>query len=260
MTILAAFTFGCCIGSFLNVLIWRLPREESTGGRSHCPQCNHTLVWYDLVPLVSYLAGRGRCRYCKASVSYRYPLIETVTGLLFAIAAYGFMVTTSSSALTLIWVAIAISVCVTVFVIDLEHYLILNKVVYVVSACMLVILAIESISKGTFMPLLTGILSGAAASILFWSIWYFSDGKWMGLGDAKFVALMGLMLGWPGTLVALFLAFMLGALVGIILMALGKKHMNSKLPFGTFLSLATLIAVLWGTRLWDAYWSLVNIY
>ena len=88
--ILLAFIFGTAIGSFLNVLIWRLPREESIQGRSHCPHCNHQLNWLDLVPIVSIVLQRGRCRYCQKPVSLRYPLIEIVTGSLFALAMWHF--------------------------------------------------------------------------------------------------------------------------------------------------------------------------
>jgi leader peptidase (prepilin peptidase)/N-methyltransferase len=104
--------------------------------------------------------------------------------------------------------------------------------------------------------IIINILCAIGAALPFAAIWFFSKGKWMGFGDVKFIALMGLMLGWPNIAMALFTAFMLGAFVGIILIASGRKNMSSKLPFGTFLSVATLISLFFGLTLWNAYWRL----
>src|SRR6476469_2055720 len=196
--IAAAFVFGSCIGSFLNVLIWRLPREKSIGGRSQCPNCDHTLSWFDLLPLLSFLSTRGRCRYCQKPVSFRYPLIEVVTGFLFACAMYQVLPGDLINWLLYIKIAIALCVCVLVFVIDLEHFLILDRVVFPGWVIFIVLLIVNAFLKGSVHELAQSVLAGLGAGLGFWLLWFISKGKWMGYGDVKFVVLMGLMLGWPG--------------------------------------------------------------
>lgn len=251
--ILLAFIFGTAIGSFLNVLIWRLPREESIQGRSHCPHCQHQLKWVDLIPVLSILLQRGRCRYCRKPVSLRYPLIEIVTGLLFALAMWCSPIIDLPSGLLFLKIAVVIAICVVVFVIDLEHYLILDRVVFPAIILMLVFALILPAT------LTTSLLGAATAFIPFWLLWAGSKGKWMGYGDVKFAAFMGLALGLRGVLVALFLSFVLGAVIGLLLIAAGKKQLGSKVPFGTFLSVATIISILFGTQLWNLYWSLFMV-
>lgn len=244
-----AFVFGCLIGSFLNVVIWRLPRQESLTGRSHCPKCNHQLNVLDLIPLIGFLFFRGKCRYCKAKVSVRYPIIEILTGGLFAFAYFLFPITDITSVVFLLKAFVVIAVCTCVFVIDLEHYLILDKIVFPIAILMLVF----AFAFGQYSHIGAALLG----FLPFWALWYFSKGKWMGFGDAKFAGLMGLILGLPGFIVALFLSFTLGALTGLSLMAAGKKDLGSKLPFGTFLALSTVISLFFGTKLWAFYWSLL---
>ena len=256
MMVVLAFVFGLCIGSFLNVVIWRLPHEQSLNGRSHCPHCHHKLVWYDLLPLVSFVLQGRSCRYCKKLISFRYPLIEALVGFLFAGAIYVFPPGLFIDWVIFVKALVIIAVCVVVFVIDLEHYLILDKVVYTAASCVGVLLIIQSFLLGSFSPLISGILAAVGPFVVFWIIWYISTGSWMGYGDVKFVALMGLMLGWPGIIVALFLAFILGAIFGLTLILIGKKKLSSRLPFGTFLSLATVLSLFFSVQLWQGYWDI----
>lgn len=244
-----AFVFGCLIGSFLNVIIWRLPRQESLGGRSHCPKCNHQLNALDLIPVFSIIFARGKCRYCKAKVSLRYPLIEIITGALFALTFVLFPVADTASAIFLFKAFVVIAVCICVFVIDLEHYLILDKIVFPSASLMLIF----AIAYGQYSYFAAGLLG----FLPFWALWYFSKGKWMGFGDAKFAGLMGLILGPIGLPVAFFLSFTIGSVVGLGFVASGKKDLGSKIPFGTFLALSTIISLFYGERLWAFYWSLL---
>lgn len=262
LPIILAFIFGTLIGSFSNVLIWRLPREESIQGRSHCPHCNHQLVWHDLIPVISLLLQRARCKYCGKRVSLRYPFIEVLVGTLFALTIWLFPVTDLASGLIFAKVAIAVLICVIVFVIDLEHYLILDRIVFPAMLLMLAFSIAMDLVEGGFRNTLMSVGAGLAAFIPFWLLWFGSkwfagsEGKWMGYGDVKFAAFMGLALGFPGIAIALFLSFILGALVGVGLILIGKKQFSSKLPFGTFLSFATILALFWGYDIWQAYWSL----
>lgn len=265
LQIILAFIFGTAIGSFLNVLIWRLPQEKSVGGRSFCPSCKHKLAWHDLIPVLSFMVARGRCRYCSKPISLRYPLIEVVTGFLFTLSLFLFPVTDLVSAVWVVRAAIIVAICVVVFVIDLEHYLILDRVVYPGMAIILALTIAYDLSAG--LPLsfffvshtFNSLLGAVAAFIPFWFLWFVSKGKWMGFGDVKFVAFMGLALGWQSMLVALFAAFTLGAIVGLALMATGKKQFSSKIPFGTFLAFATVTSLFFGNQLWQAYWSLFRV-
>ncbi len=251
-----AFIFGTVIGSFLNVLIWRLPRDEKVQGRSHCPHCEHVLAWYDLIPVASFLSMRGRCRYCKKAISFRYPAIEIITGLLFAIAIWLFPPVGLVSWLVLLKIIFVIAVCIVVFMVDLEHYLILDKVIFPSIAILLGFLIAIDLAGGTTHNLVHGVAAALVGFLPFWAMWKFSDGKWMGFGDVKFMVLMGLALGIPGIIVALLIAFIFGAIIGISLILLGKKNMSSKLPFGTFLTVSTVVAILYGAQLWGLYWNL----
>ncbi len=244
-----AFIFGTCIGSFLNVLIWRLPREKGVGGRSECPNCKHELAGYDLVPVLSYIFQKRKCRYCEKKISPRYALIEIVTGLFFGLAMYLNPVSDWLSWILLAKLIFVISICIVVFVIDLEHYLILDRVIYPA----IFVVAVFAIAQQTF---LVNFLSGVFSALPFFLIWFFSKGKWMGLGDVKYLLFMGLALGFPSILVGLFLAFTIGAIVGVGLILAGKKEMSSKVPFGTFLTIATILALLWGPQIWQGYWRM----
>jgi prepilin signal peptidase PulO-like enzyme (type II secretory pathway) len=255
----AAFIFGTCIGSFLNVVIWRLPREESLGGRSHCPKCSHKLMWHNLIPVLSFVMAGGKCAYCRKSVSPRYPIIELTTGVLFALAAYYYIPLDVPTLITLIKLMLIIALGIVVFVVDLEHYLILDKVILPSAVLILLITITQALIAHSFSPFYIALLSSFFAAVPFWLIWKVSKGEWMGYGDVKFIALMGWALGWPGIGIALFMAIMLGAIVGILLIASGRKHLSSKLPFGTFLSVAMVLAALFGSSLWAFYWRLFAI-
>jgi prepilin signal peptidase PulO-like enzyme (type II secretory pathway) len=188
--IAAAFIFGACVGSFLNVVILRLPKGNSLGGRSYCPHCHRTLVASDLFPIVSYILLRGRCRGCKKPISSRYALIEAVTGSLFAL---GFAVVYPQAIVDVIELArvwLVLSTLIVVFMIDLEHYLILNKVVIVSTAMLLFITILADIVARYYNPhaplaTVSGVLAAVASAGIFFLIWYFSKGRAMGLGDAK---------------------------------------------------------------------------
>jgi leader peptidase (prepilin peptidase) / N-methyltransferase len=256
MMIVLAFVYGLCLGSFANVLIWRLPREETITGRSHCPRCGHMLSWIDLLPLVSFFIAQGKCRYCAQPVSTRYPIIELAMGILFAVGVWLFPPGGWLETIITLQVLLAVFICVVVFVIDLEHYLILNKIMYPAMAAALALLIAQSMVTGSIAQVLEGLLSAAGASLAFWLLWFISSGRWMGFGDVKLAGWMGLVLGFPGIITSLFAAFIVGAVFGIILILLGKKELSSKLPFGTFLTVATVVTIFWGVQLWRWYWSL----
>ncbi len=262
--LLSAFFFGACIGSFLNVVIWRLPQGLSLNGRSFCPNCKHGLVWYDLIPLLSIIWRKFKCGYCAKPISSRYFSIEAITGFLFALAYYLVGTENALAISQLLFYWFVISIIVVVFVIDLEHYLILDKIILPASALLLLYHFVTDVLLGNLQlslgsNLISGLLASLVASGFFYVIWLISKGKWIGFGDVKYAIFMGLAVGFPNVLVALFSAFMIGSIVGVFLIIFGGKELSSKLPFGTFLSIGLLLALFWGQALVDTYLSLIGL-
>lgn len=264
MFLALSFILGLLIGSFLNCLVWRLHKDETILGRSYCPHCRHQLAWYDNMPVLSYVLLGGKCRYCHKRISIQYPLVELATGLLFALAAASVLSGPAGSdlAAALFWVMLGrawlvVGVMVVIFIFDLRWYLIPDQVTLPAMAAVVAFnLAIEFW------------LGGGEAAGLFWRNWLIggiigggffllqflaTKGKGIGGGDLRLGLLMGLVLGWQNLLVALFLAYMAGSIVGLTLISLGKKQWGSKLPLGVFLAPASLVAMLWGSYLWRWY-------
>jgi len=282
------FLFGSVIGSFLNVIILRLrsgqvcrpeKKESIIHGRSHCLKCGKTLAWYDLVPVVSFLWLSGKCRSCKEKISWQYPLVEIAAGLSFVlifysnyelrITNYGYelsvfsMIHDSLFMIQLLSHWFIISCLIAIFVYDLRHYIIPDIILFpaiVVSflwRVFEVLLAPSGVEGGLghFFPYL---LSALGASAFFLAIILITRGKGMGLGDAKLTFLMGLLLGWPNILAALFLAFFIGATVGVGLIFWGGKNMKSQIPFGPFLIAATTFVLFFGEKVWGCYSGLLG--
>jgi len=229
------FILGLTIGSFLNVVICRLETKESIFfARSKCPKCGAVLKWYDLIPIISFLIQKGKCSYCGKKISWQYPLVEIATGLLFV-----FIILIDPS-LTFRMTFFLIIACflIIIFVYDLKHYIIPDKIVFPAIIISL-IYRLDSISEIGYY-----LLSGFIPAVFFLSLIFISKGKWMGLGDVKLAFLMGLILGWPGILIALLLSFFSGAVIGICLILFGKKGLKSQIPFGPFLSGSTILVML----------------
>lgn len=260
MFYLLIFIFGTIVGSFLNVVILRLHNGGSiVKSRSKCPHCQHLLGPKDLVPLASFISQRGKCRYCQKKISWQYPLVEAATGLLFVLATYNMIGSLSfvnlfyNSAVFSVWLRnlIFISFLLVIFVYDLRWYLILDVITWPAMAVALVFNLLIG-----FSPL--NLLIGALVGFGFFALQFFiSRGKWIGGGDLRLGALMGMMLGWKSLLVALLVSYMVGALVSICLLASGKKGLKSAIPFGTFLAIGTLVALLWGEEIVNWYFNLM---
>jgi prepilin signal peptidase PulO-like enzyme (type II secretory pathway) len=253
------FLFGLSVGSFLNVVICRLKTKEPIlFSRSHCPKCGTVLKWSDLIPVLSFLLQRGKCQYCGQKISWQYPVVELSTGLLFlfyvilrsplategshALATGFFASLRMTTAIELFYFLLIICFLIVIFVYDLKHYLIPNKVVY---PAIVIALAYRFFEKSFVNPLAAALLAAG----FFLSLVLVSKGQWMGLGDVKLVGLMGLVLGWPNILFALFLSFIFGALVGLALVLSGKKTIKSQIPFGPFLAGATILIIVYGQYL-----------
>lgn len=241
------FIFGIIIGSFLNVVVYRYGTGQGVArGRSKCFSCRKVLVWYELLPIVSFLVLRARCSSCKSKISWQYPLVELFTGLVFVgvFWSFGFTLLTF-----LFWVAAALLIAIAVY--DWHHLIIPDGLVYA-------FIVVASLSRLSFSGGgLAAIYTTLGLFIFFWALWYFSDGAWMGFGDAKLVVGIGLLLGWPLGLSAIIIAFWLGAIVGVALLVWQKLvhikrsrkggqlvTMKTEVPFAPFLVLATLLVLI----------------
>ncbi|MCD4705937.1 prepilin peptidase [bacterium] len=270
------FIFGLCVGSFLNVIILRLRNKKTfLKARSYCPKCKKKIVWYDNLPILSFLILKGRCRHCKKKISLQYPLVEFITGILFVIVFLVNLKSSTSGAysnfqffsqgLTSLWLAIPnsqflillfrdwifVSILIIIFVYDFRWYLILDKITFPAIGIALII----NIFAGFFW---VNILIGAIIGGSFFLIQFLlSQGKWIGGGDIRMGVLMGIMLGWKMLLMALFLSYIIGSVVSIILLLFRKKKWGSRIPFGTFLSVATIIILLWGKEICDWYFGII---
>ena len=247
---------GMAVGSFLNVCIDRLPRNLSIVTLpSHCERCQHSLAPRDMVPVLSYLWLRGRCRYCKALIPVRIPIVEATTGLLFAYAAFRYEATIET-----VVVLAFVGVLVVVFFIDLEHNLILNRIMYPSIVAGLLLAPFGPLGDGqsilqAYLYALLGALVGAG---VLYAIYLAARGGFGG-GDVKLGGFLGAMLGVPKVFVALPMSFVAGGLVGIALIIFKVRGRKDTVPFGPFLAVAALVTLFWGKAIFDWYKGLFPV-
>lgn len=252
------FVVGLCVGSFLNVLVYRLEdkKRKSLNGRSFCPKCENKLKWYDNIPIFSWIVLQGQCRSCKKKISVQYPLVEISTGLIFTAIGFPFFQIGEYMSLTginfIFWLFFASSL-IAIFVYDLKHQIIPDEIIYTVLIVGLVYVGVNTLFGGNLPYLTDHLLSGLLTGGFFYSLAAVSRGKWMGGGDIKLVAFMGLVLGWQNVLVALYVAFILGAIVGVFALLSGEKKLGSKIPFGPFLVIGTFTGLLYGEKIVSFY-------
>ncbi len=245
------FLLGLEIGSFLNVCIDRLPREESiVKPPSHCEACGHRLAAKDLIPLFSYLWLRGRCRYCRASIPGKLFYVELVSGVIYAFLYWKYGLTPELGAM--IFYAALFTI---IFMVDLEKNVILNKVVYpaMAIAVILGVLGIQPELPQWPVEGIANIAMGGGVGFLFFFVVAMASRGGMGWGDVKLAGLIGLATGFPMVLVTIVLGAVLGGIVGVVLMAVKKKGMKSLIPFGPFLSVATMVTLIWGGDMLNWY-------
>jgi len=263
MLIILSFIFGAIVGSFLNVVILRLPEEETLGGRSHCTSCGHILSAWHLIPIISFIFLGGKCAFCRDKISARYFIIECTTGLLFAAGFWFVSPETISGVFVLLMWWIAIASVITIFVIDLEHYLIFDIVVFLAAALVVVCKVAASLAAGEGFTQTATVLglsfAGAAVGALpFFLIWWFSKGKWMGFGDVKLMLFLGALVGPKLVLVTALLAIFSGGIISLFLLVFTKKTMKSHIPFGCFLAPAGLVTLIFGQQILTWYLEILG--
>lgn len=244
---LAAFLLGAILGSFNNVLIHRLPRGESVvWPGSRCPACGHPLSWWENVPLVSFALLRGRCSACKAPISWRYPLVEVLTaaGVLYAYLRHGLTWDGVASA------ALAFLLVPVVFI-DLEHRIIPDRI----SLPGIVLGLVLSFARAGLPGLWQAALAGAGAGAFFLAVAVLSKGG-MGGGDVKLAAMLGAFTDPARVFVGIFLGVLAGGLVGLALLATGRKRRKDAIPFGPFLAVGGYVGAEWGRQLLAWYLAL----
>lgn len=238
------FILGLHIGSFLNVVIDRISKNQSIiFPPSHCPHCRHHLAWYDLVPLLSYALLKGKCRYCHEHISLYYPGIELLTGFLFVMM---YLSAGLGNVVYLLYLLAITSIFIVVFFTDYKYGIIPVYPVLIGS----IIISIYLWYATSLSVVGEHYLSGAIAFCFFMLLYLFTKGRGMGFGDVMLVFLLGLFLGYPGVIVALYIAFLSGAAVSLLLIASGtKKFRHDTIPFGPFLIAGSFASFFWSDML-----------
>ncbi|MEK7560808.1 MAG: prepilin peptidase [Patescibacteria group bacterium] len=262
---LASGVLGLIVGSFLNVLIIRVPNAETIRGRSQCRTCRKTLRWHELIPVLSFALQKGRCRSCGAVLSLQYPLVESGTALAFTVATFFliqscggtpmpaiegnpllFCSSSFSFILTLTGIFAATAAAIVIIVVDLRDYIIPDGAVLILLAAGIMRIVLSVI--GPFAPsslsiIIPELAAASGAALFLGSIWFFSRGRAMGFGDIKLVFSTSLIAGFPLAIAALIFSFWLGGIAGLALLVLGRKNLKSKIPFGPFIILGAVAAL-----------------
>lgn len=234
------FLLGLFLGSFLAVLGWRIPRGQSfVWGRSQCDSCRRELSWYELVPVLSWVIQGGRCRRCGAGLSFLYPGSELATGVGLAVL---FVHLGPSVAFFL--AAAAFSSAIVLSVSDLRYQILPDEVMAVAAVSMAGLVAVLPEPQWAMR-----LISAVCAAGFFLLLWVITRGRGMGLGDVKLAAFLGFTLGFPGIVIALYSAFLTGAIAGVILILWKRLRLKSKIAFGPFLFLGAAISLLFGDQL-----------
>lgn len=248
------FIFGMCIGSFVNVCIYRVPTSKSIIDplRSICPNCGSIIRFYDNIPVLSYLLLKGRCRNCDKPISFRYPLVEIISGV-FALCTFLKFGPTLEA---LVYFAF-ITVLVVITFIDIDHQIIPDLITIPgIPVCFLASFALPSI---TYKESLLGLIAGGGSLLLVgWIYYLIKKAEGMGGGDIKLMAMIGAIVGWKGILFTIFVSSLVGTLVGITIMLRTKKGMKIAVPFGPFLSIGTITYIFFGPGLISWYFNLLR--
>ena len=244
MTFIFLFLFGLAVGSFLNVVIDRLALGKSILiGRSHCDHCKKTLLWYDLIPVLSFFILGRKCRFCHKKISWQYPIVENITGVLFI---YTYILLGFFQLPIIIYHLFLFAGLIAIFFTDLKYRIIPDQILVlliIIASIYLLLFAKNDIFNHLF--------AAAIFFLIFLALVIFTRGRGMGLGDVKFAGVMGFILGTPKIVVAFYLSFLTGAAFSLILIVMGKKSMKSTIPFGPFLAVSTGVSLLYGDALWN---------
>ena len=267
--IIIFFILGLIIGSFLNVVILRYNTDRSLGGRSSCMSCESGLCWYELIPIVSFFVLKGRCKTCKTKISIQYPLVEIISGIIFASLFWKFSnlfyMDTLMFAFTYAYYVVVFSILLIICVYDIKHKIIPDNLVFIFIAFSFVgmfffNLPVAGLNFFPHIPSFFEFFGASIVAIFFTILWLLSHGKWIGLGDAKLALGLGFFLGMIKVLSATVLSFWIGAIVGIMLIILNKIkglsnkiNMKSEIPFAPFLVLGAFLVFLFNINFFPIF-------
>ena len=234
-TVILAGIGGLIYGSFLNVLLWRLPESKGINGRSHCRSCNHQLAWYDLIPVLSFILLRGRCRYCHKKIHPRYPLVELTTAIVLGLF---FAIRTPVLTIETIVTIFGLLILTSLFFFDLFYFVLPDVLIFPA-------ISVYAVYDFVLVPhplayAVTALLAGAFFAILYRA----SAGKNLGFGDVKLVVLLGLIFGYPLGFITIVIGIWLAALVSIGLLLGGKVKRTDAIPLGAFLVLSAITSLI----------------
>ena len=247
------FIYGLLIGSFLNVLIYRIPRDENIAWPgSHCPSCGHGLKWYDNIPLFSYLFLRGRCRYCGERISLQYPAVEAANAIIYVLLYIFFY----QVKLDFVFYALISSALITITFIDLKEQLIPDSLVIAVLILSILHKTLLHFYEGIPFPFLDSLLGLLVAGGIFLLILFFSGGG-MGGGDVTLIGALGFVVGLRSIFLVIFLSFLLGAIISVFLLATRLKSRKDPIPFGPFIVLGFFIVLFLEDNLLDWYFNIL---
>jgi leader peptidase (prepilin peptidase)/N-methyltransferase len=262
LVLLLVFIFGTIIGSFLNVVSLRFNTGKNIGGRSACMLCGKKLVWYELFPVLSYLLLKGECSKCKTKISWQYPLVETITGLLFVLIFIkvipNFFTAFDSitiSSIQFLWIVLYIvisCILIVISVYDVKHKIIPDPFVYAFIIISFISIFIGQ-QKWFMVPSLSSLLAGPLLALPFALVWLLSKGSWMGFGDAKLVLGIGWILGLGAGGNAIILAFWIAAFFSILWLLITRRSVQSKteIPFGPYLIIGMYIVLFFNVQVID---------
>lgn len=251
------FVLGLLIGSFLNVVILRLHTGRSSiTGRSMCARCSRTLEWYELIPVFSFLALRGKCRTCSTQISFQYPVVEATTAILFLLFYIKLPLTagfTFYSWVSYLGALIVTCLLMVILIYDARHKIIPDEIVYPLLLAGLISIIIKTAFFPTFSPV-QAVLNGLLVALPFFLLWAVSRGRAMGFGDVKLALALGWMLGLSQGLAMVIISFWIGAIAGLFLLGLSRKYsMKSQIPFGPFVIAAAFIVAFWGITIGSVF-------
>ena len=244
------FLLGASIGSFLNVLIDRLPQDRKITGRSVCDYCQHQLSWYDLIPIFSFFLLKGYCRYCRKKISFQYLLVEILTGLMFIFVFLTYVKNIQEIYIWQNWLVILslwgiFSCFIVIFFSDVKYHLISDYILWALFGFSF-FLKFSYHSTEILKQFQIDIFSSLIVAFPIWLIYFLSKEKAMGLGDVYLAAILGFLLGWQKGFLALYISFVLGGITGFFLILFGRKKLKSKIAFGPFLVVGAFLMLFFG--------------
>lgn len=245
---------GLCVGSYLNVVIYRVPRQMSTAfPGSHCTTCDYVLKWYDNIPVLSWLMLGGRCRKCREPISIRYALVELANMLLWLASVYMFW---EKSPVYACVCALSCSVLICIFFIDLEHMLIFNRFIILLALAGVVAMFFDDYTKPSD-HLIGAVIGGGVFALLYYGAIWLLKKEGMGFADVKLAAAAGLLLGWQKLILAILLASVIGSIVLVVLNRVRKQDRDTEYPFGPFIVGGMAVAILFGAPILKWYLALL---